>query len=102
MPGSGSVAETSKTGTVRKRIRLVPVSSPCSSRSLTARGARMRIAPVALERDQPLVPEAVSGEAVGGAHANPALPAVAGQQLARDELDSLAVGAPARVLLGVG
>ena len=41
---AGRSCETSKTGTVRKKIRLAPVSSPCSSRSLTATGARMRIA----------------------------------------------------------
>jgi hypothetical protein len=59
-------------------------------------------APVALEGDQPLVSEAVAGEAVGGAYTDPALPAVAAQQLAGGVLEALAVGAPARVLLGVG
>ena len=44
LPGSGSVIETSKTGTVRKKTFFSPVSSPCSSRCLTATGARMRIA----------------------------------------------------------
>ena len=44
LPGSGSVIETSKTGTVRKKTFFSPVVSPCSSRSLTVTGARMRIA----------------------------------------------------------
>ena len=52
---------------------------------------------VALDRDQPLVSEAVAREAVGGAHADPALPAVAGQQRAGGVLDALAVGVAARV-----
>src|SRR4051794_14716367 len=59
-------------------------------------------APVALEPDQPLVSEAVAGEAVGGAHADPALPAVTGEQLARGVLEPLAIRTPACVLLGVG
>jgi hypothetical protein len=43
-PGSGSVIETSKTGTVRKKIRFSRVSSPASSRCMRAIGARILIA----------------------------------------------------------
>ena len=57
---------------------------------------------MALDRDQPLVAQAVAGEAVGGADADPALPAVAGQQRAGGLLDALAVGLAARVALGLG
>jgi hypothetical protein len=44
LPGSGSVIETSHTLTARKKMRFSPVSSPLSSRPLTATGARIRIA----------------------------------------------------------
>ena len=128
MPGSGSVCETSKTGTVRKKIRFSPVSSPCVVALLDGDGGedpdrvlalahaavegeegaeagdvgRGDAAGVALDRDQPLVAQAVAREAVGGADADPALPAVAGQQRAGGLLDALAVGLAARVALGVG
>ena len=43
-PGSASVIATSKTGTVRKKTRVSPVSSPVLSRCFTAQGARILIA----------------------------------------------------------
>jgi hypothetical protein len=39
--GQRSVIATSKTGTVRKKMRFSPVSAPASSRCLTATGARI-------------------------------------------------------------
>ena len=43
VPGIGSVPLTSHTVTVLKNTRLPPVSSPCSLRSLTVTGARIRM-----------------------------------------------------------
>src|SRR5215211_6751778 len=120
--------ETSKTGTVRKKMRFSPVSSPSSSRCLTATGARIfdrllaladatvereegaepgdvrgdDAAGVRLDRNQPLVAEAVPREAVGRADLDPALPALACKQGARGLLDAFAVGLAARGGLIVG
>ena len=56
---------------------------------------------VAVDRDQPLVAQAVAREAVGRAHADPALPPVGGEQGARRLFDALAVGVAASVALGL-
>jgi hypothetical protein len=56
----------------------------------------------AVDRDQHLIRDGIPGEAVAGAHADPALPAVRGQQGACGLLHAVAVGLAASVALLVG
>ena len=128
LPGSGSVIETSKTGhgaeedlllagllavlvalldgdggeDVDRLLALADAAVEVEEGAEAGDVGRGDPAGVALDRDQHLVPEAVAREAVAGADADPALPAVGGQQRAGGLLDPLAVGLAARVALVVG
>src|SRR5215210_6124956 len=85
--------------------RLLALADATAEREEGAEAGDVRggdAAGMALDRDQPLVAEAVARETVGRADLDPALPALAGKQRARCLVQAVAVGLAARGALGVG
>jgi hypothetical protein len=76
----------------RRKAAATPPSATCRRRPSAPAPRRWRGRP----RDK----QRVAGQAVGGTDADPALPALAGEQCAGGLLDALAVGPAARVALG--